>query len=97
MIPTLAWSWDNAYTTERTPLEDHYLHDVLSSLVLRPNYLTTLLSRRFVQPEYSLVTHSCLVYTAAGVSIEIHISLTLFTQVKCAECAWGRQSGGEIY
>ena len=33
MIPTLAWSWDNAYTTERTPLEDHYLHDVLPSLV----------------------------------------------------------------
>ena len=32
-----------------------------------------------------LVTHSCLVYTAAGVSIEIHISLTLFTQVKCVE------------
>lgn len=30
-----------------------------------------------------LVSHSCLVYTAAGVSIEIHISLTLFTQVKC--------------
>ena len=53
MIPTLAWSWDNAYTTERTPLEDHYLHDVLPSLVLRPDYLTTLLSRYFVQPEYS--------------------------------------------
>lgn len=37
-----------------------------------------------------LVTHSCLVYTAAGVSIEIHISLTLFTQVKCvarSQCA----------
>ena len=53
MIPTLAWSWDNAYTTERTPLEDHYLHDVLPSLVFRPDYLTTLLSRHFVQPEYS--------------------------------------------
>ena len=53
MIPTLAWSWDNAYTTERTPLEDHYLHDVLPSLVLRPDYLTTLLSRHFVQLEYS--------------------------------------------
>ena len=37
-----------------------------------------------------LVSHSCLVYTAAGVSIEIHISLTLFTQVKCvarSQCA----------
>ena len=53
MIPTLAWSWDNAYTTERTPLEDHYLYDVLPSLVFRPDYLTTLLSRHFVQPEYS--------------------------------------------
>jgi hypothetical protein len=53
MIPTLAWSWDNAYTTERTPLEDHYLHDVLPNLVLCPDYLTTLLSRHFVQPEYS--------------------------------------------
>ena len=37
-----------------------------------------------------LVSHICLVYTAAGVSIEIHISLTLFTQVKCvarSQCA----------
>lgn len=37
-----------------------------------------------------LDSHSCLVYTAAGVSIEIHISLTLFTQVKCvarSQCA----------
>ena len=30
MIPTLAWSWDNAHTTERAPLEDHYLHNVLT-------------------------------------------------------------------
>ena len=97
MIPTLAWSWDNAYTTERTPLEDHYLHDVLPSLVFRPDYLTTLLSRHFVQPEYSPGYTQLISIHGCG---RIHRD-SYFTHIvyagKVRGVAWGRQSGGEIY